>query len=414
LTVAANAELLTSIAELPDWIELLAPAPVGVAIVSQLLICASRLKSDFAFVQHSDDKERFNLIKDPDSFRTTLWQIAKESYEAFAKAHNNMENFLLQMGQVPGYAKDCVMYVRSVDRAKLKTLFGRRLAKIKEAADDGARLTKQVCEAFDLLEQLINQVIESSSLTMSQIEKEIVNDQVTKMEAKEKEKRLAELQQELKTSKDIRCWTGTSYGVYENAFEHDRSIKKEEQMQQEIDQISDDSIQHLDAMRVDTDKTLEQNEMLRTLKESLNNLGQLLDKWSSIHRFFNTIRNHYMEVTFPRLKDFSTDAQEAEEMPYNYVLIGELEKSLEKSLESCYETHHSAAKLYVRVSDKHIMKSINLMHSMLSIPLSEVEGAQIKLMASCEEATKGVKNMYNEERAESTRGIEKKNSSTGK
>lgn len=408
MTVAANAELLTSIAELPDWIELLAPAPVGVAIVSQLLICASRLKNDFAFVQHTDDKERFNLIKDPDSFRTTLWQIAKESYEAFAKAHNNMENFLLQMGQVPGYAKDCVMYVRSVDRAKLKTLFGRRLAKIKEAADDGARLTKQVCDAFDLLEQLINQVIESSSLTMSQIEKEIVNDQVTKMEAKEK--RLDELQQKLKTWKDIRCWI-----VYENSFEHDRSIKKEEQMQQEIDQISDDSIQHLDAMRVDTDKTLEQNEMIRTLKESLNNLGQLLDKWSSIHRFFNTIRNHFMEVTFPRLKDFSTDAQEAEEIPYeNSVLIGELEKSLEKSLESCYETHHSAAKLYVRVSDKHIMKSINLMHSMLSIPLSEVEGAQIKLMASCEEATKGVKDMYNEEKAEATRKIGKQNSSTGK
>jgi hypothetical protein len=60
------------------------------------------------------------------------------------------------------------------------------------------------------------------------------------------------------------------------------------------------------------------------------------------------------------------------------------------------------------------MKSINLMHSMLSIPLSEVEGAQIKLMASCEEATKGVKNMYIEEKAESTRGIEKKNSSTGR
>jgi hypothetical protein len=92
LTVAANAELLTSIAKLPDWIELLAPAPVGVAIGSQLLMCESRLTSDFAFVQHSDDKERFNLIKDPDSFRTTLWQIAKESYEAFAKAHNNMEN----------------------------------------------------------------------------------------------------------------------------------------------------------------------------------------------------------------------------------------------------------------------------------------------------------------------------------
>jgi hypothetical protein len=167
LTVAANADVLTSVAELPNWSELLASAPMGVAIVSQLLQCASRLTSNFAFVQHSEDKERFNLIKDPDSFRTTLWQIAKESYEAFAKAHNNMENFLLQMGQVPGYAKDCIRYAANVKKENLKTLFGRRLAKIKEAADDGARLTNQVCDAFDLLEQLINQVIEASLLTMS-------------------------------------------------------------------------------------------------------------------------------------------------------------------------------------------------------------------------------------------------------
>ncbi len=99
------------------------------------------MKSDFGFIHHTDDKS------------TTLWQIANESYEAFAKAHNNMENILLQMGQVPGYARDCVQYVASVNREKFKKLLGRRLVKIKEAADDGARLTKEVCEAFDLLEQ---------------------------------------------------------------------------------------------------------------------------------------------------------------------------------------------------------------------------------------------------------------------
>jgi hypothetical protein len=78
-----------------------------------------------------------------------------------------------------------------------------------------------------------------------------------------------------------------------------------------------------------------------------------------------------------------------------------LEKSLENSLEFCYETHHSAAKLYVQVSDKYIMK---IMHSILSIPHSEVEGAQIKLEASWEETSKGIQDMYNKE---ATRGIEK-------
>ncbi|XP_046460863.1 uncharacterized protein LOC124207451 [Daphnia pulex] len=360
---SANVDALPSIAGLPDWDELLAPAPVGVAIVSQLLIYASQLKSDFAFVQHSDDKERFNVIRVPDSFRTTMWQIAKESYETFAKAHNIMENFLLQTDQVPGYAKDCVMYALNVNRENLKKLLGERLVKIKEAADDGARLTNQVCDAFDLLEQLINHVIEASSLTMSQIEKKrafVDFEQLMKMEVKEK-----------------------------------GGIKEDEKMQKGFDLCQLDIIS-------------DQNE---TLRKVLNDLGHLLAKCSSIHRFFNTIRNHFMKVTFPRLNEFTTVAGETLVDAYSSFLMGELNKSL-KDLESCYKTHHSAAKLYVRVSDKHIMKSINLMHSMLSIPLSEVEGAQIKLMASCEEATKGIQDIYNEERAEATREIEKQNSST--
>ncbi len=72
--------------------------------------------------------------------------------------------------------------------------------------------------------------------------------------------------------------------------------------------------------------------------------------------------------------------------------MGELNKSL-KDLESCYKTHHSAAKLYVRVSDKHIMKNINFMQSMLSIPLSEVEEAQIKFTYSFKVATKDIQDM---------------------
>jgi hypothetical protein len=61
----------------------------------------------------------------------------------------------------------------------------RRLDNIKEVVDAGARLTKKVCDAFDLFEQLANQVIEASSLSMKQTEKKILNDfeEVMNMEA---------------------------------------------------------------------------------------------------------------------------------------------------------------------------------------------------------------------------------------
>jgi len=57
------------------------------------------------------------------------------------------------------------------------------------------------------------------------MEKEIVNDEAMKMEAKEKKKRLDKLQQQLKISKDIRYWTA-SYGFQEESSEHNKSIKK--------------------------------------------------------------------------------------------------------------------------------------------------------------------------------------------
>jgi hypothetical protein len=62
------------------WDELLAPAPMGIAVMSQLLICASRV---IDFEIDKTDKANIPLLKHPKSFRTTLVQISNESYNAF-------------------------------------------------------------------------------------------------------------------------------------------------------------------------------------------------------------------------------------------------------------------------------------------------------------------------------------------
>ena len=60
----------------PSWAELLAPAPLGIAAMSQLLICASRV-TDFKI--DNVNPEAITKLKHPDSFRTTLVQIANEA-----------------------------------------------------------------------------------------------------------------------------------------------------------------------------------------------------------------------------------------------------------------------------------------------------------------------------------------------
>ncbi len=72
---------------------------MGIAVMSQLLICASRVAD---FQTDKIDREAIPLLKHPDSFRTTLVQIANDAYNAFMKAHTNMEKIKLQVAQVPG------------------------------------------------------------------------------------------------------------------------------------------------------------------------------------------------------------------------------------------------------------------------------------------------------------------------
>jgi hypothetical protein len=75
-------------------LERLIPVPLGIHVLSQLMISTSRV-TDFKIDNIS--REAINLLKHPDSFRTTLVQIANEVYGAFTKAHTNMERIELQM-----------------------------------------------------------------------------------------------------------------------------------------------------------------------------------------------------------------------------------------------------------------------------------------------------------------------------
>jgi hypothetical protein len=81
-------------------------------------------------------------LKHPESFRTTLVQIANDAYDAFMKAQTNMERIQSQMAKVPLYVKDCVKIIKSDNKVDIEKLVPRLLECIKEAADDGEKLSK--------------------------------------------------------------------------------------------------------------------------------------------------------------------------------------------------------------------------------------------------------------------------------
>ena len=419
---------------LSNWDEYLAPAPMGIAIMSQLLICSTRV-TDFKI--NRIDKNKIHLLIHPDSFCTTLVQIANESYEAFMLAHTNMEKIQLQMAQVPDYVKECVKLIQSNNKNAIKNFLPRRLKRIEEAAADGLTYSRQVRDAFDRLGQLIRQVILAIQASRGARTEEI--EELIRKEIEEKKKRQEEykqreqdlLQKELegaqeavqRTQKNLEeaCKAQTidyfTFGIsfivrgatsYLNKTQAEnwlQRIKEEaKQVEKEKGKIWDDYTKSLKNLQINVGKEVSTDEMIKLLQDGTKKLGEMHEKWAGMTMYFEHINNHIDKVTKTCLDDFVNDAKGAQ---HDTSHLEFMEGSIAKSLESSIKSRHVAA-TYVKVSDNYIMEPLKQMHGMLSIEPAKLEETQKNLLESCTKAMQGIQELGIEDRNKTIREIENK------
>lgn len=404
---------------------------MSVAIMGQLLIARTPVLSDKNFKIHQIEKK--TLIQASESFRSTLFfQISEDSFEAFMKARKNMYRIELKMEQISMYVADCVEFLK---KENTKNLLRSTLDKINRVADDVTELLKEVFDDFHSLGQLIRPVIETI-LTSLEVKKKEITDEIgigEKIEAKfkmEQHERIDKLLKNLEGAekyfkekrKDLDDTISKSkLSVWRSCFcyvdlEEEESLEdvrktlekaenkvkkikeKVKEDQKEVER-PDEHFESLKGMRDDIDKVLDRNETLQILNDGLHYLGQYQDKWSSMHRYFNKMRNDFTQVT-----EFSAGKVEEN-------AIEELNKSVQMTLEFCAKMHHSS-KMYVQVFDRHTTKIISLRRLMLCIHHSDNGEAQNILVSFCEKACNGIKEMYKKGIAQATRDIE--DSSIGK
>lgn len=138
-----------------NWGKLLAPAPVAIGILGQLILMANH-RVDFP-VNREDPEKVFKYIKYPESFRATLLQISQQGYVAFLKAYNNMNAIRLHSSTVPGDIKDVVRYLMSNNTKVIKLRLPSTLARIEKVAKKSQELSKEVVNEFHLVLSLIHE-----------------------------------------------------------------------------------------------------------------------------------------------------------------------------------------------------------------------------------------------------------------
>jgi hypothetical protein len=347
------------------WNELVAPALMGIAVMSQLLICSSRV-TDFKIDQ--TDPKKIPLLKHPSSFRTTLVQIVNDAYSTFMKAQTNMEKIQSQMAQLAVYVTDCIKIIKSDNKVDIEVLVPRRLKCIEEAADDGKKLSKEVRDDFHLLGHLIEQFL----LAM-----------LASREAKGKAIEAA-----------IRA------NIEEKKRRQEAALNGQKKSEKEMKKICDEFTTSLANMHIDVEKDISTDPMIQILKEGMKLLSDLRKNWAGMTLYFQSI-NSYIKDMKTKHKFFVEDAKEAQK---DTSMINFIADSIKISLETSIKSHHIAA-MYVKVSNSYIMVPLRNMHGMPAIEPAKMEQAQKELVESCERASKGIKIMFKEATEQAFREI---------
>jgi hypothetical protein len=150
-------ELVSQSAIEETWDELIVAGPITVNYIGNLMVLSS--KKDFALPLPTPDYE-YEYIKYPNSFRTTLVQIANEMYNAFMDAHHNMDRIQLDMQQIPRHLKTVLQLLTSASNRLIQSMLPTTLGHIERIAKQSADAANSTMLSFRSVTGLLQEVTE--------------------------------------------------------------------------------------------------------------------------------------------------------------------------------------------------------------------------------------------------------------
>ncbi|RVE64395.1 hypothetical protein OJAV_G00125530 [Oryzias javanicus] len=161
LTTAAEMRITTQMLMQPNanWEGYLAPAPLSIAIMAELVFISSII--DFS-INKNPPKDGFKYIKYPDSFRASLMQISNSGWHAFNLAHKNMDQIRTHTSTVPNYMKTVVKILFQGNDEIVETLLPNQLENIRTIADECVVLAESVEKKYEDVINIIQELLEAS------------------------------------------------------------------------------------------------------------------------------------------------------------------------------------------------------------------------------------------------------------
>ena len=186
-------EMKIMMAPYASWDQFLAPAPMSIALLGQLILVSA--ESDFS-LQDKKNEIRFKLLKYPDSFRACLVQVSNKGWGAFNKAHTNMDQIRLHSGNVDGHVRTAVKFLLQGQPQEIELMLPNALKSIENIADECVTLATSVEKEFVDVMELVAELLEACTRAKGQYEEDLKEMEIAIQVAQQNGKSIEQAQKE--------------------------------------------------------------------------------------------------------------------------------------------------------------------------------------------------------------------------
>ncbi|CAF2932497.1 unnamed protein product [Rotaria sp. Silwood2] len=142
-----------------EWEEMMLGGPASINFVGAVMVVGS--KKDFSLSSNFS----YHLIQYPNSFHTTIVQVANEMYRALLNAHTSMDRIQVNMRQLPNLIKTALKLITQASTSMAKVMLPRTISNIGLYANQSATIAKATFDRFTNLMDLLDEIFKASTYT---------------------------------------------------------------------------------------------------------------------------------------------------------------------------------------------------------------------------------------------------------
>ena len=129
---------------------------MAVALLAQIVLVSASHKTDFALECPQNGCKHLDY---PNSFKSTLLQMSFSAYDAFNKAHNNMDQISMLMQGVPTEITNAVTTLIMGTDEEIDMLLPNYIENIRGIATDAITRASGTVDAFDEVKVILEEII---------------------------------------------------------------------------------------------------------------------------------------------------------------------------------------------------------------------------------------------------------------